>query len=522
MSQAIEKYLAKLRDVTSRPGVYAYRGQEDADWPLHSGATRRLVNAIGQAILQNPNFLQTYLSYHRDTLLEPARTQGFGVEGGRNLSDLQLLAKLQHFGAATGLLDFTWNPLFALWIACLSDGQDGKVFAINTNDPIQITKISSDQQEHALESLLSQVQNSPGLSYWQPTSSGDAMARILRQRSVFIIGRPLVPEDVGLVHEVRISKEDKAELLDDLRLLDICHSSVFQDVYGFSQVESWKSPIQEIREPQWHLVQGNRAYQDGNFSNAQRCYSEFINLVPEVGDPYFLRGNAYAASGQYEEAIRDYDQAVKHKDVGFAGWDFPRAAPFGPWALHMVYHNRGNAKESLSDLEGALEDYSLGIETAPKSPNLYFNRGNTLMDLGRLDESICDYDQALVMGHSSALFNKGNALVMLGRFEEALKCYTAMEGHETGAEGATQNRITLEEVVDRIGGRAYEVRIESNPRLGSLLHVQLMVDGHSGADSWNRIFKGREGNIGNYGWKLPGGEGYEGKLGFIVTVEPKP
>ena len=42
---------------------------------------------------------------------------GLGVEDGREVSDLQLLAKLQHFGAATGRLDFTWSPLVALWFA---------------------------------------------------------------------------------------------------------------------------------------------------------------------------------------------------------------------------------------------------------------------------------------------------------------------------------------------------------------------------------------------------------------------
>ena len=33
-------------------------------------------------------------------------------------SPLQLLARLQHFGAATGLLDFSYSPLVALWFAC--------------------------------------------------------------------------------------------------------------------------------------------------------------------------------------------------------------------------------------------------------------------------------------------------------------------------------------------------------------------------------------------------------------------
>ena len=48
---------------------------------------------------------------------------------------LQLLAKLQHFGAATGLLDFTHSPLVALWFACDELCNDGKVFFLSKELP---------------------------------------------------------------------------------------------------------------------------------------------------------------------------------------------------------------------------------------------------------------------------------------------------------------------------------------------------------------------------------------------------
>src|SRR5438105_1147733 len=48
---------------------------------------------------------------------------------GRRLTDLELLAVLQHFGAATRLLDFTKNAFSALWFACNSDPAEyGLVF----------------------------------------------------------------------------------------------------------------------------------------------------------------------------------------------------------------------------------------------------------------------------------------------------------------------------------------------------------------------------------------------------------
>ena len=110
-----EKYLS---EVSKFPSGYAFRGQANSNWKLHSGATRRLIKYYHENITQAPNFSQIYANYHSDVLIKPARTNGFDINDGYRISDLQLLSKLQHFEAATGLLDFTWNPLIALWFAC--------------------------------------------------------------------------------------------------------------------------------------------------------------------------------------------------------------------------------------------------------------------------------------------------------------------------------------------------------------------------------------------------------------------
>ncbi|VVM26322.1 hypothetical protein BSPWISOXPB_3766 [uncultured Gammaproteobacteria bacterium] len=48
------------------------------------------------------------------------------------LSDLELLLELQHYGAATGLVDFSRDFLIALWFAAHDNkGKNGKVFVLN-------------------------------------------------------------------------------------------------------------------------------------------------------------------------------------------------------------------------------------------------------------------------------------------------------------------------------------------------------------------------------------------------------
>ena len=108
----LEGYLSKISDATKMLGVgtYAFRGQGNAHWPLHSAAMRRLRRHRGEGIQNSPEFPSLYLDYHNSTLIAPARTQGLGVELGRDLSDLQLLAKLQHLRAATGFAGFQLEP----------------------------------------------------------------------------------------------------------------------------------------------------------------------------------------------------------------------------------------------------------------------------------------------------------------------------------------------------------------------------------------------------------------------------
>ena len=112
-------------------GQYLFRGVSKAKYKIEASACRRLPKT-------ERNNVNKLLKINQE-MLEKARRLGHDLKDGHRLSDLELLAELQHYGAATCLIDFTRNPLFALWIACQqssSDPQkDGKVVVLRSDDP---------------------------------------------------------------------------------------------------------------------------------------------------------------------------------------------------------------------------------------------------------------------------------------------------------------------------------------------------------------------------------------------------
>ena len=521
MSGAIEKYLTKIREATSRPGIYAYRGQEDYQWPLHSAATRRLRKEYGDQVWHRAEFPDKYRKYHRETLVEPARARGFDVEQGRTVSNLQLLAKLQHFGAATGLLDFTWSPLIALSFASQDPQCDGQLFIVNTRNTVEMALVPSDEKEQNVETIFSRADDtSPRLLYWEPMLSGDAMSRILRQRSVFIIGRPLMPTESELIKKIQIDKGDKASLLNDLEILDVSRRSLFQDIYGFSEAESAESSLHQIGDPKDYLLQGNEFYQKRNYAKAIEAYSKCIELAPDVCEPHFLRGNAKAASGDHEEAIEDYDKAVSHKNRPFLNFNPDTTKLIFNPILFMVYFNRGNAKSVLKEYEGALEDYTKAIEQ--KLPgldarNLHFNRANTYADLHKFEEAVAEYDKVVDSEFPFARFNKGNALVVLGRFGEARQCYQESISKGMYEGKVAQNLYAIGKIIDRTHGREHRTYFDAGGVAGlPTLSVAIFGD-HSDPESFP--VTGNAGNTGNFGGRgLSGGMGLSGKSPLVINL----
>ena len=209
--ESVADCLRELQKLTGSEGNYAYRGQENAVWEVESGALRRLKETNPQAKNPTPQgekptpSKEDFISYHKKELLEPARMDGHGVEEGRKLSDLELLAKLQHYGAATCLIDFTRNFFVAMWFACQSHKEevkeevkeeDGKIFILNTSDEKNFLSLEEKDLEKEVTPILkfrtrgeTTLSEKRSLWHWSPHGLNE---RILKQDSLFIFGQPKI------------------------------------------------------------------------------------------------------------------------------------------------------------------------------------------------------------------------------------------------------------------------------------------------------------------------------------------
>ena len=512
MVQLLPKYIQRIQETARSLDTLVFRGQSDASWSLRSGATRRL-NANGVEH-DGPDFLDEYLDYHRFLLDRARRVTPYG-DKGQSSTPLQLLAKLQHFGAATGLLDFTHNPLVAMWFACDEPGHDGKVFFLSKELP-HTTYVTPDLEGGDIGNILSTAKDptGPGYLLWEPTVEGDAALRILGQRSVFAIGRPVI--DTRHVHGVVIDAADKERLREELEQLDVSEQTIYRDLVGFCRLERADAQYVPPTTASAYLRRGNGAFRRGDHSEAIDAYSKCLRLGGDHAETHFLRGNAKAAAKRYRDAIDDYDAALQSPEFkeGKGG------ASRYPWFYYAIFFNRGNMQACLGEHEKAKDDYRRASEVAhPGFTASSFNRGNSLFMRQQFDDAVSCYDEVLAIAPESisALHNKALALTLLGKFENAESCYMRIQ---RVSELEPNTLAPLRELAGVLAGLADSgLSIETTPPGKTVKITHPKYKGGQRAV----LFKGIYGNVGNVGGgrHQPGGEGFQGGPGVLVYVEPK-
>ena len=239
-------YIHKINTITHSNKIYLYRGQENEEWQVNSSAYRRLEISVSpserasvseQASVTEYNRLSDVLrSPHRDYLLQIVNEIQLKYPSTyRDLHPLECMAHLQHNKVATGLIDFTFNPLVALWFACNKENDEdtnGKVIVLE-NDSRKIEAIKTmEELERDLGTFFDVDREQWYL--WAPTLDSRKVdtERMTMQQSVFLFGLPEIDRKM-ITQEIIIPAEHKESLRTELVKMGISEKTLFADLLGF-------------------------------------------------------------------------------------------------------------------------------------------------------------------------------------------------------------------------------------------------------------------------------------------------
>jgi tetratricopeptide (TPR) repeat protein len=184
---------------------------------------------------------------------------------------------------------------------------------------------------------------------------------------------------------------------------------------------------------------------------AEEHYSALLERSP-TAEAFEHRGNARFALGRNDEAIKDFDEALRLQ---------PKTA--------SIYIHRGIAQQHAGRTELALTDYTEALKLIPDDQAALIRRGKLLIDLEQFEAATVDIDHLLKVNPNSPEGHnlRGIVLQVDGHFADALVEFDqAIEKYPRYAE-AYSNRGYVHKQMDNFEAAVqdYEKAIELDSTL---------------------------------------------------------
>jgi len=215
--------------------------------------------------------------------------------------------------------------------------------------------------------------------------------------------------------------------------------------------------------------EGVALHDKGDYVGAMAKYDEALGL--DKNNLYALAEKAMTLMvvQKPEEAIEICEVAIKeHK---------------GSDLLYMVYVIYGNANDELGDGNRSIEVYDQGIKEFPDFYQLHFNKGITLLGMGRQEEAILSFQQSASLNpnHPGSHNAIGRTLYEGNRLIPSLLAFAMFFVLEPEGDRARENLVYVKDILERSANRADDNTINISVTAG--------VDkkGSTGADDFSSV-----------------------------------
>lgn len=235
--------------------VSYWRGQAEIEWLLNSSIVRKAQKEEPlNGTVPTDTGIEQSISFWEENLLHKAKRLYYDYdEHSRKIGDVELLAKLQHHGAATRLLDFSKNVLIALWF-CVSDTERNKNVGLLLGiDTYVIAGLGEGHFDFKMDypGFVKELNESDSINL---VDVPVVTPRVLAQGSVFLCSKChnsshgcfLLPEE-KYYKAIAISPELKKQCVSILtEQFNITPYTIYPDIEGFARANSVKWKFSEF------------------------------------------------------------------------------------------------------------------------------------------------------------------------------------------------------------------------------------------------------------------------------------
>ncbi len=152
--------------------------------------------------------------------------------------------------------------------------------------------------------------------------------------------------------------------------------------------------------PMAYYNRGNVNKELQDYKASLEDYNKAVELDPKYMLAYFNRGVVEAKMGRYGDAIEDYNITLKDdpdntNTLYNRGNAYRNLRKYPESNYTLAIFNRGLSKAGMGQHEEALKDFDMAIRQDQKNHLFYNGKGVSLYQLGRYAEAIANYDAAI-------------------------------------------------------------------------------------------------------------------------------